>query len=75
MKALREPKHLETLSDIANLSVGSNPRSLKRLINIISLLNIISNNENSEENTEDDVPVKNLKFWIGLSSNRLSCGL
>ena len=63
-ESFKEPKHLETLSDIANLSVGSNPRSLKRLINIISLLNIISNNENSEENTEDDVRSKILNFGL-----------
>ena len=63
-ESFKEPKHLETLSDIANLSVGSNPRSLKTLINIISLLNIISNNENSEENTEDDVRSKILNFGL-----------
>jgi len=35
----------ERLTDFAMLTVGTNPRSLKRLINTLSLLNIIDNNK------------------------------
>lgn len=38
----------EKLSMICNLSVGSNPRSLKRLLNTISLITIINIEEDSE---------------------------
>ncbi|MDI1315759.1 P-loop NTPase fold protein [Flavobacterium sp.] len=37
----------DRLVDFAMLSVGNNPRSLKRLINTLSLLNIIGNQKNS----------------------------
>lgn len=37
----------EQLSSFCDLTVGSNPRSLKRLFNTVSLINIISNHEDS----------------------------
>ena len=40
-----------TLSEITRLSVGSNPRSLKRLLNSLSLINCINYDENEEEET------------------------
>lgn len=49
---LKDPQLAEDLSEIAQLSVGSNPRSLKRLTNTLSLISII-NNELSEEDKDD----------------------
>jgi hypothetical protein len=42
----------EKISMICNLSVGNNPRSLKRLMNTISLITII--NEENDVNTSDE---------------------
>lgn len=39
----------ENLSEIARLSVGSNPRSLKRLTNTLALISIINEMQNSPE--------------------------
>ena len=41
----------ELLSEIAQLSVGCNPRSLKRLMNTLSLISIINNKLKNEEET------------------------
>ena len=49
---LKDPQLAEDLSEIAQLSVGSNPRSLKRLTNTLSLISII-NNEVTEGSTGD----------------------
>ena len=46
---------IESLAEIATLSVGTNPRSLKRLLNSLSLINCINavqKDENSEDITE-----------------------
>ena len=43
-----------TLSDITRLSVGSNPRSLKRLLNSLSLINCI-NFEEEDENSDNEI--------------------
>lgn len=46
---------IETLAEIATLSVGTNPRSLKRLLNSLSLINCINSiqqDQNSEDNRE-----------------------
>lgn len=43
------------LSEITRLSVGSNPRSLKRLLNSLSLINCINYDENE---TEEDNPIQ-----------------
>lgn len=45
----------ETLSEISQLSVGCNPRSLKRLMNTLSLISII----NSERKSEDETKMQN----------------
>jgi len=52
--ALKDEALVEHLATFASLTVGNNPRSLKRLINNISLLNIINNlrNDNKLENYE-----------------------
>ncbi len=47
----------DKLTDFAMLSVGTNPRSLKRLINTLSLLNIIGNVKNNEEKEQYELVV------------------
>ena len=57
-------KHLaETLSEVARLSVGTNPRSLKRLTNTLSLISII-NGEKSSESQNNDAHNKILNFAL-----------
>ena len=46
-----------TLSEITRLSVGSNPRSLKRLLNSLSLINCINYDEHEEE---EDNPIQTI---------------
>lgn len=46
---LDDPSLAETLSDITRLSVGSNPRSLKRLTNTLALISIINDMQNQGE--------------------------
>jgi len=53
----------ETLSEVARLSVGSNPRSLKRLTNTLSLISII-NGEKSPESQNYDAHNKILNFAL-----------
>lgn len=43
----------ESLSEIAQLSVGCNPRSLKRLMNTLSLISIINNKLKTDSETKD----------------------
>ncbi len=43
----------KSITDLAMLSVGTNPRSLKRLINTLSLLNIILELENPDDNSKE----------------------
>ena len=52
---LADTQLAETLSEVARLSVGSNPRSLKRLTNTLSLISII----NAEKSTESEVNTLN----------------
>lgn len=51
-KELEDETLAENLSEIARLSVGCNPRSLKRLSNTLSLISII--NEGDDDNEEND---------------------
>lgn len=48
---LEKESTAQLLSEIAQLSVGCNPRSLKRLMNTLSLISIINNKQKSEEDT------------------------
>lgn len=48
-----DDKSMKKLTNIANLSVGTNPRSLKRLINILSLLNTISKSDEEKNSTDN----------------------
>lgn len=48
---LKDPQLAEDLSEIAQLSVGSNPRSLKRLTNTLSLISIINAEVSGADNS------------------------
>lgn len=52
---LSDAQLAETLSEVARLSVGSNPRSLKRLTNTLSLISII----NAEKSAESGANTQN----------------
>lgn len=60
---LKDMNLAENLSEIARLSVGSNPRSLKRLTNTLSLISII-NGEKSSESQNNDAHNKILNFAL-----------
>lgn len=59
---LQDQKLTEDLSEIARLSVGSNPRSLKRLTNTLSLISIINANMKSE--AANDTKSKLINFAL-----------
>ena len=52
----------ETLSEITRLSVGSNPRSLKRLTNTLALISIINKKQNDGEGHTQDRLSKMLNY-------------
>ena len=60
---LADAQLAENLSEVARLSVGSNPRSLKRLTNTLSLISII-NAEKSSETERIDTQNKVLNFAL-----------
>lgn len=51
-KELENESLAENLSEIARLSVGSNPRSLKRLSNTLSLISIINEGDDDDEGND-----------------------
>lgn len=53
----------EILSEVARLSVGSNPRSLKRLLNTLSLISII-NRKKTAETEVIDTKSKSINFAL-----------
>lgn len=59
---LTDPQLAENLSEIAQLSVGCNPRSLKRLTNTLSLISIINRKVMGTENM--DSTNKTLNFAL-----------
>ena len=59
---LADTQLAETLSEVARLSVGSNPRSLKRLTNTLSLISIINAEKSAE--TEINTLNKTLNFSL-----------
>ncbi len=61
---LAEPSMAETLSEIARLSVGSNPRSLKRLTNTLSLISIINESLAAANQTQQQTNEKVLNFAL-----------
>ena len=54
----------EVLSEITRLSVGSNPRSLKRLTNTLALISIINEIQSNGENTEQERQGKILNYAL-----------
>ena len=54
----------ETLSEITRLSVGSNPRSLKRLTNTLALISIINKKQNNGENVSHEIQAKTLNHAL-----------
>ena len=54
----------ETLSEITRLSVGSNPRSLKRLTNTLALISIINKKQNNGENVSQEIQAKTLNYAL-----------
>ena len=64
MAAELQDQHLsEVLSEVARLSVGSNPRSLKRLTNTLSLISII-NKRKSSDTEMVDIKSKTINFAL-----------
>ena len=61
---LSSPTLAETLSDIARLSVGTNPRSLKRLTNTLSLISIINETLAKTTDSSQSVKDKSLNFAL-----------
>jgi hypothetical protein len=56
------------LSEVASLSVGTNPRSLKRLINSLSLINCINNSLPKQQKDEEDEPLnKELELLVNFT--------
>ena len=53
-KELEDTELAEKLSEITRLSVGTNPRSLKRLTNTLSLISIINKKQKSTDSTSVD---------------------
>lgn len=54
----------ETLSEITRLSVGSNPRSLKRLTNTLALISIINEMQNKDDSISKDCTLKVLNYAL-----------
>ena len=52
----------ETLSEITQLSVGTNPRSLKRLTNTLALISIINEIQNNNANSHQERLAKTLNY-------------
>ena len=62
---LNSPQLAEELSEIARLSVGSNPRSLKRLTNTLALISLINEMQASQASgSQQTVMAKELNFAL-----------
>lgn len=61
---LHNPELAENLSEIARLSVGSNPRSLKRLTNTLSLISIINEIQSTDNGVSLDIRTKLINFSL-----------
>ena len=59
---LADPGLMESISEIARLSVGTNPRSLKRLTNTLSLISIINSEMASQ--SQQDSKYKTINFSL-----------
>lgn len=63
-KELNDPAITETLAEITNLSVGGNPRSLKRLTNTLALISIINEMQNQINPSAHDSKSKILNYAL-----------
>lgn len=61
---LNNPSLAETLSEITRLSVGSNPRSLKRLTNTLALISIINEMQKGEATATQEQQSKVLNYAL-----------
>ena len=61
---LNNPSLAETLSEITRLSVGSNPRSLKRLTNTLALISIINDMQKGEVTVTQEQQSKVLNYAL-----------
>lgn len=62
---LNDPHLAEELSEIARLSVGSNPRSLKRLTNTLALISLINEAQSSQDpKAQPTVSGKEINFAL-----------
>ena len=61
---LNNPSLAETLSEITRLSVGSNPRSLKRLTNTLALISIINEMQKGEVSATQEQQSKVLNYAL-----------
>jgi hypothetical protein len=61
---LNNPSLAETLSEITRLSVGSNPRSLKRLTNTLALISIINEMQKGEVTATQEQQSKVLNYAL-----------
>jgi hypothetical protein len=59
---LNDMTFAETLSEITQLSVGTNPRSLKRLTNTLALISIINEIQNNNDNSQQERLAKTLNY-------------
>jgi hypothetical protein len=61
---LNNPELAEDLSEITRLSVGSNPRSLKRLTNTLALISIINEMQDKDNETNHEQHLKVLNYAL-----------
>ena len=61
---LNNPSLAEDLSEITRLSVGSNPRSLKRLTNTLALISIINEMQDKDSETNHEQHLKALNYAL-----------
>lgn len=61
---LNNPALAEDLSEITRLSVGTNPRSLKRLTNTLALISIINEMQNTEGEANHEEYLKILNYSL-----------
>lgn len=53
-ESARDEKYKQALTEFATLSVGQNPRALKRLTNTLSLINIINTKRNEQKKNDSN---------------------
>jgi len=63
-KEEKEENLIADISEMANLSVGTNPRSLKRLMNTLSLIKILNTFTESEEKKQRETWEKVINFGL-----------